>query len=134
MANARRQGRPKRSPRSRGQQKLGNLLADLRVAKRLSLRQVEAATGRAVSNAYLSQLEMGRIQGPSPNVLRHLAAVYAVPYETLMQKAGYLPPSEGSGAVRGPRLSAFAIGDLTAQEEEELLEYLAFIRSRSPSP
>lgn len=110
---------------------LGPLLADLRRAKGLSLRQVEEATGKAVSNAYLSQLEKGRIKKPSPNVLHSLAEVYAVPYETLMEKAGYLvPSSEGRGPTR--RLAAFAIDDLTAEEEEELLKYLAFLRSRSP--
>ena len=46
---------------------LGSLLADLRQAKGLSLREVEEATGRAVSNAYLSQLENGKIQKPSPS-------------------------------------------------------------------
>jgi transcriptional regulator with XRE-family HTH domain len=96
-------------------------LADLRVAKGLSLRQVEEATGNAVSNAYLSQLEKGKIP------------VYAVPYEALMEKAGYLLPSEGDKGGRRRRLAAFAIDDLTAEEEEELLKYLAFLRSRKPS-
>jgi len=108
------------------------MLADLRVAKGLSLRQVEEATDKAVSNAYLSQLENGKIQKPSPNVLHSLAAVYAVPYEALMEKAGYLLPSDKS-AGRRRRLAAFAIDDLTAEEEEELLKYLAFLRSRSSS-
>ncbi len=112
---------------------LGSLLADLRVAKGLSLRQVEEATDRAVSNAYLSQLEKGKIQKPSPNVLHSLAAVYAVPYESLMEKAGYLLPPDGSKGGRRRRLAAFAIDDLTAEEEEELLKYLAFLRSRKPS-
>ena len=107
------------------------MLADLRKAKRLSLREVEEATGRAVSNAYLSQLENGRIQKPSPSVLHGLADVYAVPYETLMEKAGYLRPAEGKRGVRRRKLSAFAIDDLTPEEEEELLKYLAFLRSRS---
>jgi len=111
---------------------LGGLLGDLRVAKGLSLRQVEEATGKAVSNAYLSQLENGRIKKPSPNVLHSLAEVYAVPYEVLMEKAGYLLPASG-GVGRRRRLAAFAIDDLTAEEEEELLKYLAFLRSRSPS-
>jgi len=109
---------------------LGALLADLRRAKGLSLREVEEATGRAVSNAYLSQLENGKIQKPSPNVLHSLSAVYAVPYEALMEKAGYLLPSEGEGGGRRRRLAAFAIDDLTAEEEEELLKYLAFLRTR----
>lgn len=110
---------------------LGSLLADLRRAKGLSLRQVEEATGRAVSNAYLSQLENGRIRKPSPHVLHSLAEVYAVPYDALMERAGYLLSAEGEkGAGRRRRLAAFAIDDLTAEEEEELLKYLAFLRSR----
>ena len=121
-----------RLPRApRNQSALGGLLADLRTAKGFSLRDVEEATGHAVSNAYLSQLEKGKIQQPSPSVLHELAAVYAVPYEALMEKAGYLHPSAtGESAGRRKRLAAFAIDDLTAEEEEELLKYLAFIRSR----
>jgi transcriptional regulator with XRE-family HTH domain len=111
---------------------LGGLLADLRKAKGFSLRDVEEATGKAVSNAYLSQLENGRIRKPSPNVLHSLSRVYAVPYEALMEKAGYLLP-ENDGGGRRRRLAAFAIDDLTAEEEEELLKYLAFLRFRSTS-
>lgn len=111
---------------------LGALLADLRAAKGLSLREVEEATGKAVSNAYLSQLEHGKIKKPSPNVLHSLAEVYGVPYEALMERAGYLLPSEKAGGRRR-RLAAFAIDDLTAEEEEELLKYLAFLRSRAQS-
>lgn len=108
---------------------LGALLVDLRTAKGLTLREVEEATGSAVSNAYLSQLENGKIKKPSPNVLHSLSEVYAVPYEALMEKAGYLLPSE-NGEGRRKRLAAFAIDDLTAEEEEELLKYLAFLRWR----
>jgi transcriptional regulator with XRE-family HTH domain len=121
-------GRPAGRPNT-----LGGLLADLRTAKGLSLRQVEEATDRAVSNAYLSQLEKGKIRKPSPHVLHVLAAVYAVPYEALMEKAGYLLPSRGNAGARQKRLAAFAIDDLTAEEEEELLKYLAFLRSRNRS-
>ena len=113
---------------------LGFVLSDLRKAKGFSLREVEQASGNAVSNAYLSQLENGKIKKPSPNVLHSLAEVYVVPYETLMEKAGYLLPSDGKASGRRRRLAAFAIDDLTAEEEEELLKYLAFLRSRrSPS-
>ena len=112
---------------------LGGVLADLRRAKGLSLRDVEEATDKAVSNAYLSQLENQKIRKPSPNVLHSLAEVYAVPYETLMEKAGYLMPREDEKGGRRRRLAAFAIDDLTAEEEEELLKYLAFLRFRNPS-
>ena len=111
---------------------LSALLADLRTAKGLSLREVEDATGNAVSNAYLSQLENGKIQKPSPNVLHRLAEVYGVRYETLMERAGYLLPSDAKESGPRRRLAAFAIDDLTAEEEEELLKYLAFLRSRAP--
>ena len=115
-----------------GTNPLGGFLGDLRTAKGFSLRQVEEATGKAVSNAYLSQLEQGKIRTPSPNVLHSLAEVYAVPYEVLMERAGYLL-SPGRSAGRRRRMPAFAIDDLTAEEEEELLKYLAFLRSRTPS-
>ncbi len=111
---------------------LGALLADLRTAKGLSLREVQEATNKAVSNAYLSQLENGKIKKPSPNVLHSLAEVYAVPYEALMERAGYLLPNADAGGQR-KGLAAFAIDDLNAEEEEELLKYLAFLRSRTSS-
>ncbi len=130
MRNGGKRSRRKRSEFVGRTAELGTLLADLRRAKGLSLREVEEATGKAVSNAYLSQLEHGKIKKPSPNVLHSLADVYAVPYEALMEKAGYLLPSEGGGERR-MRLAAFAIDDLTAEEEEELLKYLAFLRSRT---
>jgi transcriptional regulator with XRE-family HTH domain len=134
VANRGNQPQRKRSPFVGQPNELGRLLANLRVAKGLSLRQVEEATERAVSNAYLSQLERGKIRKPSPNLLHSLAAVYGVPYEALMEKAGYLLPSEGKASAGGKRLNAFAIDDLTAEEEEELLKYLAFLRSRNPPP
>ena len=130
MGNGRRRPRRKRAEFVGQPAELGGLLADLRTAKGLSLREVEEATDRAVSNAYLSQLENGRIKKPSPNVLHSLAKVYSVPYEALMEKAGYLLPSQ-DGSGRRNRLAAFAIDDLTAEEEEELLKYLAFLRSRT---
>ena len=110
---------------------LGVVLADLRKAKGLSLREVQEATGHAVSNAYLSQLEHQKIKKPSPNVLRSLAEVYGVAYETLMEKAGYLIPGTDLQDGRRQRLAVFAIDDLTAEEEEELLKYLAFLRFRN---
>ncbi len=111
---------------------LGSILVELRQATGLTLREVEEQTHRAVSNAYLSQLENGRIKKPSPNVLRRLAEVYPVPYESLMEKSGYLLPSDGVGGPR-KRRALFAIDDLTAEEEEELLKYLSFLRWRSGS-
>lgn len=113
-------------------QTLGEYLRNARDVRRLTLREVEEAT--EISNAYLSQIEHGKISRPNPNILYKLASVYAVPYETLMEKAGYLvcsptaqPPAQSR---RRGVLPTFAQQDLTQEEEEELLKYLAFLRSR----
>lgn len=113
-------------------QSLGQFLANVRTTKRMSLREVEEACNGKVSNAYLSQLEHGRISKPSPNILHSLAEVYAVPYSTLMEKAGYIATTSSPKAKAGrhARVPTFATKDLTTEEEEALLEYLAFLRSR----
>lgn len=113
-------------------QSLGQFLANVRTTKRMSLREVEEACGGDVSNAYLSQLEHGRISKPSPNILHSLAEVYAVPYSVLMEKAGYIAATSTpkTKAGRHAQVPTFATKDLTTEEEEALLEYLAFLRSR----
>ncbi len=50
----------------------------------------------------------------------------------LVEKAGSLLPSEDGGGRRA-RLAVFAIDHPTAEEEEELLKYPAFLRSRKSS-
>jgi transcriptional regulator with XRE-family HTH domain len=107
---------------------LGSHLARLRIAAGLSLRQVEEATDKEVSNAYLSQLENDKINKPSPNILHALARVYKTSYEDLMERAGYFPTQSGSSARRQARAATFAIEDLSPEEEKALIEYLAFIR------
>jgi transcriptional regulator with XRE-family HTH domain len=96
------------------------------------LREIEEATGKSVSNAYLSQLEKGHIKKPSPNILYSLANVYSVPYETLMEKAGYIADGaiENNSPQLGNRMATFVDKTLTKEEEEALLEYLAFLRSK----
>src|SRR6185437_8760262 len=98
---------------------LGSHLAGLRRASGLSLRQVEEATEREVSNAYLSQLEKDKINKPSPNILHALALVYKTSYEDLMERAGYFPPSSTTSSDhRQARVATFAINDLTPEEEK----------------
>ena len=109
---------------------LAEYLTSLRAAKRMSLRDVEEATENAVSNAYLSQLEHGKITKPSPNILHSLARVYGAPYETLMEKAGYIvATSERLRGAKHGRVATFAGKNLTPEEEDELLRYLGYLRS-----
>lgn len=110
---------------------LGQYLTSIRVDRKMTQRQVEDATEKQVSNAYLSQIETGKIQKPSPNILHALAELYAVSFEGLMDMAGYLPQSRGrSPEQRHGRIATFAEHNLTPAEESELLDYLKFMRSR----
>lgn len=110
---------------------LGRYLGNQRKLKRMTLRAVEEASDHDVSNAYLSQLEHDKIAKPSPNILYKLAAVYGISYETLMSKAGYLSnKTRQVQTKRHGRIATFAKEPLTQEEEEALLEYLAFLRSR----
>lgn len=108
-------------------QKLGSFLAAARNATRKTLRAVESETG--ISNAYLSQLENGKIKAPSPQNLHKLANVYGVSYELLMELAGF-PIPNGLGSRVSSNSIAARMGPVTKVEEEALVEYLQFIRSR----
>ncbi len=104
--------------------KLGKYLKDKRVQKRLTLRQVEEQT--EINNAYLSQLENGKIESPSPRYLYKLAGVYGVPYAMLLEMAGYPAVDEGSNVKR---FVSNELNTITSDEEEKLVEYLHFLRS-----
>ena len=123
---------------------LGNFLRTLRATRRMTLREVEQAS--AVSNAYVSQLEQGKISKPSPHILNKLAACYDVPYEDLLTKAGYMESLVGQSLALAPAKGfkpgskklpiakrgrpSTSLGELSREEEEALLQYLAFLRSR----
>jgi len=112
------------------QETLGTQLRRIRALRKLSLRDVEEATG--ISNPYLSQLENGKISKPSPHFLHKLAKLYDVEYEILMQAAGYVHERQqkaGPATLLGAAL--FSDKDLTAEEEQELAKYLQFLRTRN---
>jgi transcriptional regulator with XRE-family HTH domain len=110
---------------------LGQIIKKARMDLGMSQRDVEEATEKEISNAYLSQLESGKIQKPSPHILHSLSNVLSISYETLMERAGYIVPtsSRPSDAKHG-HVATFAVDNLSAEEESALLEYLEFIRSK----
>ncbi len=126
------------SPSERGP--LGQYLWSLRKAAQMTQREVEEASERKVSNAYLSQIETGAIPSPSPAILQELSKVYGArlpanapvtcSYERMMELAGHLCPAREAAAQPTQRLTSFAGEQLTPEEEDELLKYLAFIRMR----
>lgn len=113
------------------QPSLGAKLKKARQDLHMSLRDVEEATGKEVSNGYLSQLESGKITKPSPHVLYALSIALGVAYEQLMERAGYIVPAatRADGDKHG-RAATFSIDNLSAEEEKQLLDYLTYIRSK----
>ncbi len=112
---------------SDGQGEIGNFLRDLRKSRSLSLRDVERITDGKVSNGYLSQLERGHIDQPSAVMLHRLASAYAVDYNEIVERAGFISESD----VTASRMPTSILGELTADEEDKLLQYLSFIRSQN---
>jgi transcriptional regulator with XRE-family HTH domain len=96
------------------------------------LSAVEAARHAGISPAYLSRLENDSVKRPSPPVLHRLSEALGVPYEELMRLSGYHVPADPDATVTGS-LGAALFADLTDDEREELLEYLAWYRARQRS-
>ena len=109
--------------------RLGQYLRAMREAKGLSLRQVEGKSG--ISNAFVSQMESGKVKQPSPVILYKLADLYGVPYESLMELVGYPSPSALTTEPRSASAVFRRFGEITPTEEAELLDYLSFLRSRA---
>ncbi len=106
---------------------LGQTIKTAREVMSLTLRQVEEATN--ISNAYLSQLENDKIKKPSANVLYKLASVLNVELDSLLAASGII---EKNTAKPNKLLNtvAFSAQGLTSEEEEELMQYLKFLRSK----
>jgi transcriptional regulator with XRE-family HTH domain len=118
---------------SRSDVTLGRHLAAIRGDRGMTLRQVEEATDKEVSNAYLSQLENDKISKPSPNILHALAELYSIDYGHLMEMAGYVTAGKRlDDTKRHGRVATFAELNLTNEEESQMLDYLKFIRQRKP--
>jgi transcriptional regulator with XRE-family HTH domain len=110
---------------------LGQYLASIRVDRGITLREVEKRTGKVVSNAYLSQIENDQIKRPNPNILNALAELYKIPYEDLMERAGFVAPTRSRGSdQRHGRIATFAGHNLTNDEEAQLHQFLGYLRSR----
>lgn len=109
---------------------MGQFLKKVREENNFTLRRVEEITG--ISNAYLSQLESDKIKQPSPIWLHKLAEAYDVEYSTLLSLANYPVPGENASSDINASLSA-RLGAVTRNEEEALVDYLKFIRSRNDS-
>ena len=93
------------------------------------LPAVEAARAAGISAAYLSRLENDAVKKPSPHVLHQLSEALGLPYAELMRLSGYPLPKESAG-TGGEAVGAALFANVTEDEREELLEYLAWYRTR----
>ena len=109
---------------------IGRLLKRTRQVRALSATDVARAAG--ISAAYLSKLENDAVKKPSPPVLHQLSEALAVPYSELMRLSGYPVPGEVETA-KADSIGAALFADITEDERDELLEYLAWYRARRRS-
>jgi transcriptional regulator with XRE-family HTH domain len=105
----------------------GAVLKRAREVRELSAGDAARAAG--ISAAYLSKLENDAVKRPSPLVLHQLSEALQLPYAELMRLSGYRVPGEAPGTP-AETVGAALFSDLTDDEREELLEYLAWYRAR----
>lgn len=98
----------------------------------MTLREVEALTGGAVKNGYLSQIENGHVSLVSPGILFELATVYDVSYGELMERAGHKVPRQDGDRNRGviAGLPLRAIAKLDPEDRQALIDYVAFLQQK----
>jgi HTH-type transcriptional regulator, competence development regulator len=110
-----------------------SLGAVLRQARQVrGIKAVDAARSAGISVAYLGKLEADAVKKPSPPILHQLSRALVVPYDGLMRLAGYLVPGDSQESTPNT-VAASLFADLTDDERDELLEYLAWYRSRHRS-
>jgi HTH-type transcriptional regulator, competence development regulator len=109
---------------------LGVVLRRAREVRELST--IEASRAADISPAYLSKLENDAVKKPSPHVLHQLGEALSVPYAELMRLSGYRVPGESKQAP-SEKVAAALFADITDDERDELLEYLAWYRTRRRS-
>jgi transcriptional regulator with XRE-family HTH domain len=108
----------------------GAVLRQARAVRGLSAGDTARAAG--ISAAYLSKLENDAVKKPSPPVLHQLSQALAVPYAELMRLSGYRVPG-APDQNPADTVTAALFAELTEDEREELLEYLAWYRARRRS-
>lgn len=99
--------------------RLGRELSSARLSAKRSLRDVAGESD--ISAAYLQKLERGRVEGPSPKVLRRLATVLGIEYQRLMELVGYDVPRSRPA---DPLATRFADARLTEVEERAVAAFI----------
>jgi len=109
---------------------IGAVLKQAREVRELSA--ADAARAAGISAAYLGKLENDAVKKPSPHVLHQLSEALTVPYAELMRLSGYRVPGVPDRNA-ADTVGAALFAEITEDEREELLEYLAWYRARRRS-
>src|SRR3546814_2567471 len=72
----------------------------------------------------ICQLENGNIDKPSAMMLHRLSNAYKLDYHEIMKRAGFLTEAEEPLN----RMATSVLGELTSDEEDQLLAFLGFLR------
>lgn len=95
----------------------GSFIKGLRLKQNLSLRALSEKSD--ISHSYLSQLELGKRNIPSPEILKKLAISLEVDYFVLARLAGYL---EADGKVKDSK--AMHVGlDYAAEYDHNIISF-----------
>ena len=109
---------------------IGTALRQAREVRELSA--VDAARAAGISPAYLSRLENDAVKKPSPHVLHQLSEALGRAVRRAHATERLSVPGESTAATAQPVGSAL-FANLTEDERDELLEYLAWYRARRRS-
>jgi HTH-type transcriptional regulator, competence development regulator len=109
---------------------IGAALRQAREVRQMSA--VDAARAAGISPAYLNRLENDTVKKPSPHVLHRLSEALTVPYAELLRLSGYRLPDGGEPSA-AQTVGGALFADLSEDERDELVEYLAWYRARRRS-
>lgn len=107
---------------------LGRLLRSARNHHRLTLREVEEATG--IPNPHLSQIERGVIRRPDHEIIWKLSRLYDLDFHLIWQ---WLGQEEGETGLRSAHFAAAlsVLNNLSERDLERATEYLERLSRRT---
>lgn len=110
---------------------LEGLGKELRAVRKLRERSLQGVAGPAkISVAYLQKLENGAVNDPSPRVLRRLAGALEMPYDRLMELAGYLDPDHEERRPPSPVPRVLAGEELSEAEWRAVAAFVRYLKAQ----
>lgn len=104
---------------------LGEYIKEVRTLRALTLHEVEEFTG--ISNAYLSQLESGKIKKPGTRFLYLISQAIDCDLWVLFKLAGFIPDIPKSKVNKV--FPVYFETDVTTEEQMILKRFLKYIRN-----